>query len=171
MVELCKVAAREAALAGRSIVVKPDIVANLAAFGGRRIEDTVAEFKSQCPEVQELIAAFRKGKEQMNTSELFETIDRKILQHVSPRIVGVLGKASSRDVAAFLFQMGFIFGRSDSPDGSYTHISFSERPHLFTARSSIDDGLSWEIHPVFRQALEVRDSTGKEVSRKRQPRR
>jgi hypothetical protein len=36
------------------------------------------------------------------------------------------------------------------------------------ARTNLDTGLIWEIHPVFRQALEMRDAEGRE---RLQPRR
>jgi hypothetical protein len=56
-----------------------------------------------------------------------------------------------------------IFARRNHADGSYTHIGFPDRPSLLRARTNIDDGLRWEVHPVFRQVLEIRDAGGKEV--------
>jgi hypothetical protein len=32
-------------------------------------------------------------------------------------------------------------------------------------RTSVDDGLTWEVHPVFRQSLEMRDTSGMELRR------
>jgi hypothetical protein len=168
MIELCKIAAARAVAQRRTLILHDDVMADLASFGNRRIEDTSAEFGAQCPELGELIAAFRREPEQLTTDQLLSTIQNKILTHLTPRIVGALGKATSLDVAAFLFQIGFFFGRQDFSDGSYEHITYSQRPHLFKARSSLDDGLIWEIHPVFRQALEMRDAAGREI---RTPRR
>jgi hypothetical protein len=167
VVELCKVAGRHAEQSKHTHITSEDIFAELTAFGERRIQDTIAEFRSQCPELQDILAAFRRAREEMSTDELFILIKNKVLNHLNPRIVGVIGAAQARDVAAFLFEIGFIFGRLDLDDGRYEHISFSERPHLLKSRTSLDDGLRWEIHPVFRQALEVRDVEGKEPGQKR----
>lgn len=167
LVELCKIAGAKAHASYRERISREDIVGDLGRFGGRRIEDTVAEFRSQCSEVEELIAAFRKEPEELSTDELFSIIDRKILSHSAPKIVGVIGTAAARDVAAFLFQIGFFYGRRDKPDGAYEHITYSERPSLFRARTNIDDGLKWEVHPVFRQALEMRDAEGRELGTRR----
>jgi len=162
VIELCKLAGRSAVEAERSRIARDDIFEHLETFGRRRIEDTVSEFRAQCPEVQELIAAFNREGEQFSTAELTTLIKRKILNHVNPQIVGVVAPRPI-DVAAFLFQVGFIFGREELPNDEYRHISYSERPHLLSARTSLDEGLSWEIHPVFRQALELRDVAGKEL--------
>ena len=167
VVELAKAAATGAVKRRHNLITHEDIVAELVTFGRRRIEDTVAEFKSQSPEIDELIAAFGRAKEQLSTAELLRVIDNRILTHLQPHITGVTGKPSNLAIARLLFEIGLFYGRRDLPDGEYVHFSFSERPFLFKTRTSIDDGLSWEIHPVFRQALEIRDAGGEEVGRGR----
>lgn len=162
---MAKVAAASALAKRLPRITKSDILHDVASFGARRVEDTIAEFRSQCPEVEELITAFTREREQMSTAELVSVIERKILSHLKPKIVGVVGGARAMDVAAFLFQIGFIFGRRDYPDNTYDHVTYSERPGLLRSRSDTDAGLSWEIHPVFRQILEMRDMAGKEVRR------
>ena len=162
VIELCKAAGKRAQQLKHARITRDDITAELAAYGRKRIEDTVAEFRSQCPEIGEILSAFRKAKEEMSTSELFGLLRNKILNHFRPRIVGVMGAAQATDVANFLFEIGFIFGRQDLDANRYIHINFSERPDLLKSRTNLDDGLRWEIHPIFRQALGVRDVEGKE---------
>ncbi|MBX7186373.1 MAG: hypothetical protein K1Y01_14640 [Vicinamibacteria bacterium] len=140
-------------------------------FGRKRIEDTCAEFRSQCADIEELIGAFAREKEQFETAELLKLIDSKILSHLAPVIVGVPGKAKARDVAAFLFQIGLFFGRREREDGSYEHLGFAEQPSLWLSRTDTDRGLLWEIHPVYRQGLEIRDSSGNEFARTARPSR
>lgn len=164
LVELCKVASKRAATRKARQVERVDIYQEMSAFGKRRIQDTVAEFRSACPEIDELLAAFTRGAEEYSTAELIDVIDRKILDHLKPRIAGVLGTATARDVAAFLFEVGFFYGRRDFSDGSYEHITFTDRPTLLRARTAVDDGVRWEIHPVFRTALEMRDPSGYETA-------
>jgi len=171
-IELSKVAAQSAVKKTKPRIGRDEIFENLDAFGRRRIEDTCAEFRSQCPEIDECIGAFARGPEQFQTDELLKLIENKILNHLSPRIVGVAGKPTARDVAAFMFQVGVFFGRREFPDGSYEHVGFSAGPALWKSRTDLDRGLSWEVHPVFRQALEIRDAQGREFAPpKRRPHR
>jgi hypothetical protein len=165
LIELAKFSARRAAAARGRTISRTDILDELDQFGKRRILDTVAEFKSQCPEVEELVSAFNREAEEYTTAQLLDLIERKVLNHLHPRIAGVIGTARALDVAAFLFQIGFFFGRREFADGSYEHITYSDRPSLLRARTGVDDGVTWEIHPVFRQALEIRDASGREVAR------
>jgi hypothetical protein len=165
IIELCKLASGRASQAKRDRIIRDDLVTDLAGFGDRRIQDTIAEFKSQCGQIEELISAFNRQPEQMTTAELLRVIDSKILEHVDVRISGVPGKPKAVQVAAFLFEIGFIFGRRDYSDGTYEHVTFSEKPSLLRSRASLDDGLSWEVHPVFRQSLEMRDASGRELRR------
>jgi len=162
MVELAKVAATSAVRERHSKILLDDVVGELTAFGRRRIDDTVAEFKAQCPELEELIPAFNREREQMSTADLLKVIDNKILTHLQPRIAGVSGKVTNVAVAALLYQVGLFYGRRDKSDGSYEHVSFATNPDLLKSRTNLDAGLTWEFHPVFRQALEMRDSSGRE---------
>jgi hypothetical protein len=171
-IELSKESAKSAVKRGAVRVSRDDIFNNLAAFGRRRLEDTIAEFRSQCPEIDELITAFSREKEQFKTDELMRLIDNKVLNHLTPHIAGIAGKPSAREIAAFLFEIGIFFGRRDLPDGGYEHVSFADSPTLWRSRSDTDSGLTWEIHPVFRQALEIRDAAGREFApRQRRPQR
>jgi hypothetical protein len=163
-IELSKAAAASAARKDRAKIGRDDIFENLGAFGRRRIEDTCAEFRSQCPQIDELIGAFAREPEQLQTDALLKLIDNRVLSHLTPQIVGVAGKPTARDVAAFLFQVGIFFGRRELPDGGYEHVDFSEQPGLWQSRTDLDRGLSWEVHPVFRQALEIRDDAGREFA-------
>jgi hypothetical protein len=165
VIELSQIAATYAVRHGHESITLSDILPDYAEFGRRRIQDVIAEFRSQCPEVEELISAFAREREQLTTEQLVTIITNKILSHLSPHIVGVIGDARAMDVAGFLFEVGFIFGRRDYPDGRYDHFSFAERPSLFRSRADLDAGLTWEIHPVFRQALEIRDASGREIRR------
>lgn len=164
LVELCKAALSvRANRSGQDKITLNDLSSVLKSFGQRRIEDMVAEFKSMCPEVDELITAFANQSERYATADLTKTISSRVLQAVNPQIVGVPGKPSPLDVAAFLFQIGFLSARRDKGSDTYEHITFSDNPSLLSARTNIDQGVSWEIHPVFRQALNLRDArpTGK----------
>ncbi len=165
LIELCKVSATSASNNKNQLITYEDIDGELEEFGKRRIDDTIAEFSSQCPEVEELITAFSQQNERYPTDELLKVITNRILQSVSPKIFGILGKPSNKEVAHFLFQVGFITARRDLPNDEYEHISFIQQPDLLKSKTNIDDGVSWEIHPVFRQALQLKNVQTKQQAK------
>lgn len=62
---------------------------------------------------------------------------------------------SNRDIAHFLYRVGFILARSDDEDGNYEHYRFEQMPDFLTSRTDDDFGLKWEIHPCYREALDI----------------
>jgi hypothetical protein len=150
LVELCKVAGKAAAKHNMTRINRDDVDVQLAQFGRRRIEDTVAEFRSQCPQIEELLGAFSRQPDLYSTDELLKTIHNRIIQAVTPTFVGLGGKTSDLDVAHFLFQVGFLAGRRNygEHDG-YDHILYRDNPTLLRSRTNLDDGLRWEVNPSF----------------------
>jgi len=155
LIEVCKEAGRAAK--GCKRIGWDHIENQLAAFGRKRVEDTVAEFKSQCPQIEELLGAFSRQPDLYSTDELLKAIHNRIIQAVHPTLVGLGGKPSDLDVAHFLFQIGFFAGRRDYGEhGGYDHIMYRDNPTLLKSRTNLDDGLRWEINPVFREVLNLR---------------
>ena len=157
LIELWKVSSRSANKYNREKINFFDIEKELEAFGKRRVEDTVAEFKSQCPEVESLLVAFVGQPERFPSADLMRTIQNRVLQGSPPRIVGVMGAPSAKEVAQFLFQIGFLTARKDFADETYEHLAYADNPTLLSATTNLDQGYSWEIHPVFRQALKLKN--------------
>lgn len=164
VVELCKVACRFAHASRRSRISLADVICDYREFGNRRIADTVAEFRSQCDKIGEIIDSFRRLPEEMSTDELLSHLNKKVLPRLAVRIAGSPVGASARDVAAFLFEVGLYYGRRDFGDESYAHIRHSDMPSLLKSPMNVDGGLRWEIHPVYRQALEMRDCDGHRIT-------
>lgn len=163
MIELAREASLKANLARSDVIRLNHVTECLQEFGSRRLADLSSEFSVQCSQTRELVQAFSRGKEEYATDELLDFIKRKITNLAPPTIVGT-ATVGPTDVAAFLFQIGFLTGRRNFPDGSYEHVTYFEKPDLFLARTNRDDGLRWEIHPVYRQALNLRDAQGQVVS-------
>ena len=158
LIELWKVSAISAEKSKRQRINFDDISKELEAFGKRRIEDTVAEFKSQCAQIEDLLVAFVGQPEWFTTADLITALQNRVLQGSHPRIVGVLGVPSPKEVAHFLFQIGFLTARKDFGNGQYEHVSYADNPSLLNSKTNIDQGYSWEIHPVFRQALKLKNA-------------
>jgi hypothetical protein len=162
MVELCKHAGESANRAGHDQILLADINSNLTQFGQKRIEDLIAEFKSMCPQLEDMIAAFSGKNDLFTAAELLSTIRQNVLEKLKDlRIVGMLGHPSDLNVAHFLFQIGFISARKDYGVGDYDHFFYAEKPHLLSSITNIDDGCTWEIHIAFRKILNLRHYQGR----------
>lgn len=167
MIELCKVAALDSHESKNSLITLENITNKLRDFGKSRIDDMVVEFQPQCDKIRQLLVAFANQNERYTTDQLLALIRSRVLQSVSPKIVGVIGSPGPKEIAHFLFQIGFLSARQDNSDGSYSHHSFAEKPELLLTENNIDQGMSWEIHPVFRQALELKDVESKSQKHQR----
>lgn len=142
-------------------------------FGNEAAEDEVEDiftgYAVERPEVSKFldqtsslaIARAYKGEGKSALLRLvalrLRSLQNRVLTSVHPKIVGVMGNPSTAEVAHFLFQIGFLTARRDCGNNTYEHISYAENPTLLNAKSNIDQGFSWEVHPVFRQALKLKN--------------
>lgn len=156
-IQLCKLA-QEACLRKRQLLITKDVIDEVwGEYGVKRIADLVAEHKHQCPQVEELLNAFRGADRLMSRGDLLKFISNRVSNHLAPQIEGS-GTRSSIEIARFLYRLGFIVARSDSDDGSgsYEHYRFDQMPDFLTSRTDDDFGMKWEIHPCYRQALDIK---------------
>lgn len=154
-IQLCKLA-REAALRKNSRrITKESIDEVWGEYGAKRIEDLVAEHKHQCPQVNELLNAFRGALRLMSRQELFKWIKNRVSEHLELKIEGTRTR-SPREIARFLYRIGFIVARSENDDGQYEHYRFDQMSDFLLARTDDDFSVKWEIHPCYRQALDIR---------------
>lgn len=154
-IQLCKLAQASALDDHRDQIWRENIDEVWAEYGTKRIKDLVAEHKHQCAEVEELLTAFRGCERLLSRDDLFRFLGNRVLNHLTPTIDGLVA-TSPREVAHFLYRIGFILARSDAPDGSYQHYHHSEMPDFLATRTDEDFGVGWEIHPCYRQALDIR---------------
>ena len=154
-IQLCKLAQESVLRQHGTHISKSHIDDIWGEYGAKRIADLVAEHKHQCPQVEELLNGFRGAHRLMARDELFSWINNRVSEHMEPRIEGKHTRVPM-EIARFLYRLGFIVARSDGPDGSYEHYRFDQMPDLLTARTDEDFGLKWEIHPCYREALDIR---------------
>ncbi|MEM6230955.1 P-loop ATPase, Sll1717 family [Shewanella scandinavica] len=153
-VQLSKLAQKNACYRRHEFITKEDIDDVWGEYGSKRIADLVAEHKHQCKNVEELVNGFRGEDRLMNRDELFICINNKIMNHMSVFIDD--SKATSpREVARFLYRIGFLVARSED-DSGYHHYNYSDMPDLLSSRTSTDFSMKWEIHPCYRQALDIK---------------
>lgn len=152
-IQLCKLMQREAMLTTDTLLTKGHVDAVWGEFGLKRIADLVAEHKHQCKEIEELINGFRGAERLMTRDQLVVWVKNHITNHLAPFLNG-RAMTSPVEVAHFLYQIGFIVARSDEP-GGYEHYSFELMPDFLSSRTNDDFGMSWEIHPCYRSALDI----------------
>ncbi len=171
MIEIAKLAAAHATTS-RSVtnakISKTDIVDVLEGFGRSRIDDLAAEYTSECAQVREIISAFADGAEDYSTAELHTAITNRIMQGTPVTLANCGRVTRPTQIAAFLYEIGFLTAREEGEDGHYVHYTFAQEPDLLHSRTNLDRGMSWEIHPVFRQSLGLRTASGAKIdTRKR----
>ena len=154
-IQLCKLAV-EAALRKHSARIAKDSIDEVwGEYGAKRIEDLVAEHKHQCPQVNELLNAFRGAARLMSRAELFTWIKNRVSEHLEVKIEGKPTRAP-REIAQFMYRIGFIVARSENEDGQYEHYRFDQMSDFLLARTDDDFSVKWEIHPCYRQALDIK---------------
>jgi hypothetical protein len=158
-IQLCKLAQKAALQRGESLMSKIDIDSVWSAYGVKRIADVAAEYKHQCSQVEELVNAFRGCQKHMTREELLLWIKNKISTHVTPVIDGTAQK-DPLGIANFLFRIGFIVARSEyklpgDPTPHYEHYDFAAMPDFLSTRTNMDHNMIWEIHPCYREALDI----------------
>lgn len=152
-IQLCKLMQKEAKRSTDTLLTKGHVDAVWGEYGLKRIADLVAEHKHQCKQIEELINAFRGAERQMTRDQLIVWIKNHITNHLNPFINGV-AITSPLDVAHLLYEIGFIVARSDF-QGGYEHYSFELMPDFLSSRTNDDFGMTWEIHPCYREALDI----------------
>jgi hypothetical protein len=154
-IQLCKAAQKDAIRLRNDRIGRNNIDNVWGYYGSKRIDDLVAEHKHQCKEINELINSFRGASRLMHKNELMVWINNRVLTHLKPRIDG-RQTGSPVDVAQFLFKIGFLQARSDEKSGNYEHYGFDQMPDFLTSRTNDDFGVQWEIHPCYRNALDIK---------------
>lgn len=152
-IQLCKLMQKEAMTTTDTLLTKGHVDAVWGEYGLKRIADLVAEHKHQCKQIEELINAFRGAERIMSRDQLIVWVKNHITNHLSPFLNGVPVTAPL-NVAHFLYEIGFIVARSDE-DAGYEHYSFELMPDFLSSRTNDDFGMSWEIHPCYREALDI----------------
>jgi hypothetical protein len=132
------------------------IKAVLRNYGQFRVSDLYKEHRHQCPTLQNIIESFSGGAYRFSTNELLEHIQDKIINKIgTPEIDGINANNGPLSVAHFLFRCGFIAARDETDVTGLGFVRFEERPNLLTSIINLDDGLSWEVHPSYREILRI----------------
>lgn len=154
--QLCKLAGRDAYDKASALISKGHIKSVLREYGQFRVSDLYKEHRHQCSMLQDIIESFSGGAYRFTTNELIDHITDKIIKKIGiPTIDGINAQKGSLSVAHFLFRCGFIAARDEADVTGLGFVRFEERPNLLLSNINLDDGLSWEVHPSYRDVLRI----------------
>ncbi len=157
LVKLCTLAAKMAYSRGSSIIQTEDFKSIFEEYSQGRIQDTVNEFKSELPTIQNLLMNMKPNRRERTTQEGYVYTTAELLEKIkniseSSRFVWTNGKsAEPKELAAFMYKINFLTARKETSSGIIRKY-FEENRYLSSQFS--DFGFSWEIHPAYRWALQ-----------------
>lgn len=158
LVKLLTLAARKAQDDESSIIKTKHLKAILDEYSQGRLQDTINEFISELPDVERLILGMKPSKRQHKALENYNYSTSSLLEKLkSIEQQGVFkGRnnkiVSTKELAAFLYKIGFITARKVLPDGSIDRKYFEQNRYLSSRFA--DFGYDWEVHPAYRWALQ-----------------
>ena len=157
LVKLMYGAARRAYNNNHSQISSQDLETCFEAYSNERLQDIINEYKSELSEISALVLGMRPTRLQRAASENFhfttDALVKKIknLKSNIPLHFKNGRPATPKSIIQFLYKIGFISARLDSPEGIKRKDFDQSR---FLANEITEFGYSWEIHPAYRWALQ-----------------
>ena len=160
LVKLLHGAARNAYLNNHEIIDSVDLQSTFESYSSERLQDTINEFRSELPNIEQLLFGMRPTRKTQKTSENFlyptdrlvkrlgEIIDHSSLMYINKKHV------SPKTLIQFLYKIDFIVARKDMNDRIDRKYFDQNR---FLASEFVDFGYDWEVHPAYRWALQPQD--------------
>jgi hypothetical protein len=165
MSQLCRLSGIEAAKRKKTSIGLAEIRNVLKTYSRFRLSDIYKEHSHQYIELEKLIETFSNSPSRYSTSELLRQLAVNYVNKIGAKNIPILDGfpySYPMQLAHFLYKIGFIVGRKEhkGDSGNADFVRFEERPELLTDSRNSDDGLLWEVHPSYRDALNI----GKEKS-------
>ena len=160
MSQLCRLAGVEASKHQKEVIGTTEINGVMKVYSRFRLNDIYKEHSHQYEGLQKLIETFSNSPSRYTTGDLLTQLAKNYLNLVGAGNVPDLdGYPFQRplQLAHFLFKIGFIVGRREQIGNSSIaeFVRYEERPELLVDGRNTDDGLLWEIHPAYREALNI----------------
>lgn len=159
LVKLCTLAAKEAFNRKSSIIQTKDFQAIFEEYSQGRIQDTINEYRSELPEIEQLVLNMKPNRKERTTSQGYVYKSDELLKKIE-NIQASRGSfrfsngrtAEKQELAAFLYKINFLTARKESSQGEIIRKYFEENRYLKS--KFVDFGFDWEIHPAYRWALQ-----------------
>jgi len=158
LVKLCTLAAKQAFIDNSPLIKTGHINSILPEYSRSIINDTIAEYKSELPQIERLIYGMKPSKAERNADDWFTFTTAEL--HKKLWNLSLNGKfifasnkpADSHDLTTFLFKINFITARKTEQDGTITRKNYERNSHL--ASRYQDFGFDWEVHMAYRWAIQ-----------------
>jgi hypothetical protein len=157
LIKLCTLAAREASIRDSPLIQTQDLRAIFDEYSLGRMQDTVNEFRSELPNIEELLFNMKPSKKERTAKEGYVYSTDALLQKLnnireSHRLILANGKLTdSKELAAFLYKINFLTARKETEQG--IERKYFEENRYLNSRF-VNFGYSWEVHPAYRWALQ-----------------
>lgn len=157
LVKLCTLAARKAYTNKHSLILTNDLESVFKNYSNDRLTDTSTEYKSELPQVQELLLKMKPSQKELasGTPCLFSR------QQLIKKLEDILSmshftfkdgkEVTVQSLAAFLYKINFITARKTVGD-EILRVYYDENQYIYN--DFADFGYSYEIHPAYRWALQ-----------------
>lgn len=159
LVKLITSAAQEAYRKDHQKILSSDLEAVFSDYSHGRITDLTLEFKSEMPEIEQLLYNMRPTtKSQLNKEKRWIYTNDELIVKIrsirqSQNISFTNGKpATDKAIAEFLYKIDFIIARDVGDDGIRRWTHFDQNRMLQS--QFVDFGYKWEVHPAYRWALQ-----------------
>lgn len=160
LAQLCRMAGANAARDRRDRIGMHHVTQAMGEFGRRRLADLYKEHHYQFTDLRRLVECFAGGPRRFTTADLTRRIDQHYVARTGPAQVPPVDGVPFRDslqLAKFLYKCGFVNGHNAEratlavPE----FVPYESRPDLLEADTNLDDGMSWELQPAYRNILQV----------------
>lgn len=158
LIKLCTLAAKKAQIRKGTRITTEDFQNIFEEYSLSRITDTVIEFRSELPNIENLLMSMKPNKRERVTrlGYVYTTGDLLIKLDSINRMLNYLKfargePADARELAAFLYKINFITARKQTDKGIVRKY-FEE--NQFLSSRFVDFGFDWEVHPAYRWALQ-----------------
>ena len=158
--QLCRMAAEKAVREKTPRIGGHHVKQVMPAFSQQRLADLHREHQHQFGELKALLESFSGAPSRFSTPELLTRLNERFVAPLGadkiPRIDGI-AYSEALQLARFLFRMGFMSGKDTRhrDRGVPQFVQYENRPDLLDVKTNLDDGLNWEIHPVYRNVLNI----------------
>lgn len=158
LVKLCTLPARNAHQRKSNRIETIDFQAIFDEYSQGRIQDTINEYRSELPNIENLLMNMKPSRRERTTKEGFVYQTDGLLKKIGDIVehgefyFSNKKKADRKDLAAFLYKINFLTARKETPTGIERRY-FEENRYL--SSQFVDFGFEWEIHPAYRWALQL----------------
>lgn len=159
IVKLCTLAARKAYVEKSNIIKTNHIQSILPEYSKSIINDTIAEYKSELPQIERLIYGMKPARKERNTEDSFvyttAELHKKLFNLTQQgTFTFASGKiADAHDLTSFLYKINFITARKTQEDGTITRKDYEQDSILSSSYMSF--GYDWEVHLAYRWVLQA----------------